>query len=250
VHWNNNDLGRAIDEFSEDIKYGDKFPKMPNASQLQRAARRDLNPVYAVAGDPKKAYNFFRPLSGDSGGSTEKTLDMLNDLGLAYMDTGHYPEGITLYEELMSRDKGDRYCMYQTQITQATQAMKAGDKVAIRKELDKQMDVRDQFSKGKHSKKAVLECDNRTAELFAETGMSWHLEAVGTGGTRGTGDKETMALASQLYQQVVDNFTQEEFESFEFPRIMKEGWPNVYKIKYAMADLLYGQERWEDCGPA
>ena len=38
--------------------------------------------------------------------------------------------------------------------------------------------------------------------------MSWHLEAVGTGGTRGTGDKETMALASYLYQKVVDNFTQ------------------------------------------
>lgn len=250
VHWNNNDLGRAIDEFSEVIKYADKFPKMPNASQLQKAARRDLIPVYAVAGDPKKAYNFFRPLSGDTGGSTENTLEMLNDLGLAYMDTGHYGEGITLYQELMSRDKGDRYCMYQTQITQAVQAMKAGDKVAIRKELDKQMDIRDQFKKGKHSKKAVLECDNRTAELFAETGMSWHLEAVGTGGTRGTGDKETMALASQLYQQVVDNFSQEEFESFEFPRIVKEDWPNVYKIKYAMADLLYVQERWEDCGPA
>jgi hypothetical protein len=59
-----------------------------------------------------------------------------------------------------------------------------------------------------------------------------------------------MALASQLYQKVVDTFTQEDFETFEFPRIVKEDWPNVYKIKYAMADLLYVQERWEDCGPA
>ncbi len=250
VHWNNNDLGKAIEEFAEVIKYGDKFPKLPNASQLQKAARRDLVPVYAVAGDPKKAYNFFRPLSGDEGGSTEKTLDMLNDLGLAYMDTGHYPEGIVLYEELISRDKGDRLCAYQTQITHAIQAMKSGDKVAIRKELDKQLDLRAKFKEGKHDKKAVLDCDNRTAELLAETAMSWHLEAVGTGGTRGTGDKETMALASQLYQKVVDNFTQDDFETFEFPRIVKEDWPNVYKIKYAMADLLYVQERWEDCGPA
>jgi TolA-binding protein len=250
VYWNSNELQKAIDEFAEVIKYGDKFAKLPNASQLQKAARRDLVPVYAVAGDPKKAYNFFRPLSGDKEGSTEKTLEMLNELGLAYMDTGHYPEGITLYEELISRDKGDRLCAYQTQITHAIQAMKSGDKVAIRKELDKQLDMRAKFKDAKHDKKALLECDNRTAELLAETAMSWHLEAVGTGGTRGTGDKETMALASQLYQKVVDTFTQEDFASFEFPRIVKEDWPNRYKIKYAMADLLYVQERWEDCGPA
>ncbi len=250
VHWNSGEYAKAIQEFKEVIDYGNKFPKLANAKQLQKAARRDLVPVYAVAGKPSRAYNFFKPLSGDKGGENEKTLDMLNDLGLAYMDTGHYGEGIELYEDLMTRDKGDRFCKYQTQVTHATQAIKASDKVAIKKEMDKQLQVREQFGKGKHSAEAKLDCDNRTAELLSETGMSWHLEAVGTGGTRGTGDKETMRLASYLYQKVVDNFTQEDFAKFEFPRIMKDDWPNIYKIKYAMADLLYVQERWEDCGPA
>jgi tetratricopeptide (TPR) repeat protein len=250
VHWNSEEYGEAIEEFKEVIDFGNKFPKDTSAAQLQKAARRDLIPVYAVAGDPKKAYNFFKPLSGDSGGEDAKTLDMLNELGLAYMDTGHYGQGIALYEDLMTRDKGDRYCGYQTQISQATQAMYSGDKIKIKKELDEQLQVKDQFSKGKHSKEAIHQCANDTAGLLSESAMSWHLEAVGTGGTRGTGDKETMALASYLYQKVVDNYTQADFETYEFPRIVKEDWPNIYKIRYAMADLLYVQERWEDCGPA
>jgi TolA-binding protein len=250
VHWNSGDYAAAIQEFKEVISYGDKFPKLPNAPQLQKAARRDLVPVYAVAGAPEKAYNFFKPLSGDKGGDDSATIEMLNDLGLAYVDTGHYTEAVTLYRDLMTRDKGDRYCVYQTQVSHAIQALKSGDKVAIRKELEEQLKVRDEFRKAKHPPQAILECDNRTAELLAETAMSWHLEAVGTGGTRGTGDKETMSLASVLYQKVVDNFTQPDFEKFQFPRIIKQDWPNIYKIKYAMADLLYVQERWEDCGPA
>jgi len=31
---------------------------------------------------------------------------------------------------------------------------------------------------------------------------------------------------------------------------VKEDWPNIYKIKYAMADLLYFQKDWAKCGPA
>jgi hypothetical protein len=55
--------------------------------------------------------------------------------------------------------------------------------------------------------------------------MAWHLEAVGSGGVRGTGDKKTMKLAAELYEKVVDNFKAGEFSKFEFPRIVKEDWP-------------------------
>jgi hypothetical protein len=76
------------------------------------------------------------------------------------------------------------------------------------------------------------------------------LEAVGSGGVRGTGDQKTMTLAAYLYKKVIDNFTAADFAKFEFPRIVKEDWPNIRKIKYAMADLLYFQQRWAECGPA
>ena len=56
--------------------------------------------------------------------------------------------------------------------------------------------------------------------------MAWHLEAVGSGGVRGTGDQKTMTLAAYLYKKVIDNFTPQEFAKFEFPRIVKDDWPH------------------------
>lgn len=250
VYWNSGDYARAIQEFKDVIDYANQYEDMPNAKQIRTSARRDLIPVYAVAGKPAQAYNFFRPLSGDAQGSQDATLDMLRQLGLAYLDTGHYAEAIVLYQDLMARDKGDNFCKYQVYVTQAIQALKSNDKVAIRREMENMIGTYKRFIEQEHPGEVKLECANRTAELLAETAMSWHLEAVGSGGTRGTNDPKTMDLAAYLYQKVVDNFTQDDFAKFEFPRIVKEDWPNIYKIRYAMADLLYVQQRWEDCGPA
>jgi len=201
VHWNKGEYAETLNQFKAVIEYGDKFSDLPNAKQLAKSARRDLIPVYGISGNPTKAYSFFKPLSGDSGNSEEKTIDMLNELGFAYLDTGHYAEGILLYRDLMTRDKGDRYCHYQTQITGAVSASKSSDKETIRKEMDTQLEIRKAFIADSHSDKSKLECSNRTAELLAETGMSWHLEAVGSGGVRGTGDKKTM---QDVYPNVRD----------------------------------------------
>jgi tetratricopeptide (TPR) repeat protein len=250
VYWNSGEYAEAIQQFKNVIEYGDKYADMPNAKLIQKSARRDIIPVYAVAGKASKAFNFFRPLSGDSGGSQELTLQMLRELGISYFDTGHYEEAITMYRDLMARDKGDQFCEYQVLISQAVQALSGSDKVGIRKELDNMLGVYNRFKDEEHAAESQLNCANRTAELLSETAMSWHMEAVGDGSTRGTNDPKTMDLAAYLYQKVVDNFTQEEFSKFTFPRIVKEDWPNIYKVRYAMADLLYVQQRWEDCGPA
>jgi tetratricopeptide (TPR) repeat protein len=250
VHWNKGEYPEALNEFKKVIEYGTTHANLPNAKQLAKSARRDLIPVYAVSGAPNKAYNFFKPLSGDAGGSNAKTLDMLNELGFAYIDTGHYPEGIQLYQDLMGRDKGKRYCHYQSQITQAVQAAYSGDKDRIVRELDNQIRINKEFEDAGHPAKEKLACSNKTAELLSETAMSWHLEAVGSGGVRGTGDGKTMDLAARLYKKVTENFTNQDFAKFEFPRIVKEDWPTLQKIRYAMADLLYFRKKWEECGPA
>ncbi|MDX2051124.1 MAG: hypothetical protein SFV15_01955 [Polyangiaceae bacterium] len=250
VYWNSGELPKALNEFKAVIEYGDKFGELPNAKQLAKAARRDLVPVYASSGAPDKAYNFFRPLSGDSGAEKTETVKMMNELGTAYIDTGHYKEGVVLYQDLMGRDPGPKYCYYQSQITLAVQAIFSGDKDRVVKELDQQIRVRNDFAKQNYPADAKLECSNRTAEFLAETAMSWHLEAVGSGGVRGTGDKKTMDLAAALYKRTAENFTAQDFASFKFPRIAKSDWPTMYKIRYAMADLLYFQQRWEECGPA
>lgn len=248
VYWNQGIYDKALDQFKKVINFGKTHASLPNATQLAKSARRDIIPVYAASQGPERAYNYFKPLT--EKGTDDETIEMLRDLGFAYLDTGHYPEGIGLYEQLLARDKSEHWCSYQTQITKAVQASKSGDKEAIVRELDDQLQAADTFGKMNAPEKTKLECDNETAGLLAESAMSWHLEAVGTGGVRGTGDEKTMDLAADLYKRVVDNFTEADFAKYQFPRIVKEDWPTIYKVKYAMADLLYFRKRWEECGPA
>ncbi len=250
VFWNQSDYGSAISQFKAVIEFGDKYPSLPNAKGLAVSARRDIIPVYALKGDPAKAYDFFRPLSGDSGVDSEKTYKMMEDLGQNLLDTGHYDEAIVLYGDLMKRNKGDKHCFYQAQITQAVMASKSGNKPAIVEELQKQIQTYSGYMKASHGNDNKLECANTTASLVTETAMAWHLEAVGSGGVRGTGDLKTMQYSAALYQTVIDNFTPEQFGQFTFPRIVKEDWPSISKVKYAMADLLYFQKDWAKCGPA
>jgi tetratricopeptide (TPR) repeat protein len=250
VYWNKGELDKALNAFKKTIEFGVVHSQLPGAPKLADSARRDVIPVYALKGDPAQAYNFLHNISGDQGGSNEKTFKMMDDLGNNYLDTGHYPEAILLYKDLIQRDKGGRVCVYQAHITEATMAMKSGNKDVIVKEIDNQIKVYEGVKVSSYTPEQKHECANKSAALATETAMAWHLEAVGSQGQRGTGDPKTMALAAQLYKKVVDTWKQEEFATFEFPRIVKEDWPNIYKIKYAMADLLYFQKDWAKCGPA
>lgn len=254
VYWNTavkkEDYGKALTEFKLAIDFATQYTQLPGSADLAKTARRDLIPVYALSGDPTRAHDFFKPLSGDTGGDSSKTLKMMDDLGMNYLDTGHYREGIDLYTDLMKRDRGDKYCEYQAHIVEATLAMKSGNKDSITAELSKMLDTHNKFQAENHSAESKLKCSNATAGLVTETAMAWHLEAVGSGGVRGTNDPKTMDKAAELYEKVVKNFKQEQFAKFEFPRIIKEDWPNIFKIKYAMADLLYARKQWAKCGPA
>ncbi|MDP9033469.1 MAG: tetratricopeptide repeat protein [Myxococcota bacterium] len=251
VFWNQGDLPHALDAFKRTIDFGTQFTQLPNAAKLAESARKDVIPVYALAGSPSESYNFFKNLSGDQPGVTDKTFKMMDELGQNYLDTGHYPEAIALYKDLIVRDAAsDRGCEYQSRITEATMAMKAGDKAAIVAELNNQFKRFAQYKQENRSAEAKQKCANRTASLATETAMAWHLEAVGSQGQRGTGDPKTMDLASLLYKKVSETWNSDEFSKFDFPRLVKEDWPTIYKIKYNMADLLYFREKWAECGPA
>ncbi len=250
VFWNKGEMDKALNAFKKTIEFGVVHNQLPGAAKLADSARRDVIPVYALKGDPKQAYNFMKNISGDQSGSNEKTYKMMDDLGLNYLDTGHYPEAIDLYKDLMTRDKSGRHCVYQAHISEATMAMKSSNKDAIKAVLDDQVKVYNEVKNGSYTAEQKAECANKSAALATETAMAWHLEAVGSQGQRGTGDTKTMGLAASVYKRVVDTWSADEFSKFQFPRIVKEDWPTIYKIKYAMADLLYFQKDWAKCGPA
>ncbi len=251
VFWNQGDLPHALDAFKKTIDFGTQFAQLPNAKKLAESGRKDVIPVYALAGSPTDAYNFFKNLSGDQAGSNDKTFKMMDDLGQNYLDTGHYPEAISLYKDLLVRDTGsDKSCEYQSHITEAVMAMKSGDKNAIVMELLNQFKRYTAFNNESRSPESKQKCASRTAAMATETAMAWHLEAVGSEGQRGTGDPKTMDLSAALYKKVAETWKSDDFAKFEFPRLVKSDWPTIYKIKYNMADLLYFREKWAECGPA
>ncbi len=90
VYWNKGDYLQALSEFKKTIDFGAQFPELAASKGLAASARRDLLPVYALAGDPKKAYDFLKPLSGDVGADSKGTFKLMGELGQAYLDTGHF----------------------------------------------------------------------------------------------------------------------------------------------------------------
>ena len=252
VYWNlgeKENMPKALEAFKKTIEYSKQYAAQPGVKALGNSARKDIVPVYALIGKPEGAYGFFKPLTEDQ--SDRQTYDLMDQLGLNYLDTGHYAEAVALYEDLLNRDKGDNSCKYQAHIVQATMAMKGGaQKANIRAKMDDMVKRYKAFGSESHSEESKVQCANATAELLYETGAAWQIEAQGSGGVRGTGDKGTMKLAAELYNLVTENFTKDQFAKFEFPRIVKEDWPSLFKIKYAKADLLYFQGDWEKCGPA
>ena len=203
VFWNKGELEQGAQRVQED----DRVRRRPRAAAGRGEARRLARAATSSRSTrsraiPAQAYNFLHNHLGRPGGSNEKTFKMMDDLGNNYLDTGHYPEAIVLYKDLMTRDKGGRHCVYQAHITEATMAMKSGNKDVIVKELDNQVEgpqrVQDTAATRPSRSSSAR---TRPPALATETAMAWHLEAVGSRRRRGTGDQKTMALAADALQE-------------------------------------------------
>ncbi|MBW2454329.1 MAG: hypothetical protein JRI68_07455 [Deltaproteobacteria bacterium] len=250
VHWNQGRHAQALDAFVKVIRLGARYPKLPNTRGLVEAARRDLVPVYAQQGNPKRAHDFFRPLSGDRAGQSARTFAMMEELGRVMMDTGHYADAIALYRDLLDRNEGASSCDYRGQISKATMAHHSGKKTPVVAALKDQLAAYQASAKASYPAASKQRCANVTAALLSETAMAWHIEAVGSGGVKGTDNPKTKAAAAQLYRWASAHFTARQFASFTFQRIVKEDWPTLGSLRYAHADLLYDQQEWAQCGPA
>jgi tetratricopeptide (TPR) repeat protein len=138
VSFATHDLPQTLNAFKKVIDYGTSFSQVPGAAALADEARRQIIPVYAAAGDPAAAYNFFHNLSGDPAGSSTQTFQMMDALGHAYWATRHMPEMKALYTDLAGRDTANK-CRWTAFARQAQSALARGGMPA---EADVQNDVR------------------------------------------------------------------------------------------------------------
>jgi hypothetical protein len=185
-----------------------QYASLPNAEQLAITARRDLVQVYALGGEPKRAYETFKPLAGDE----VTAFKMLDDLGTLYLDTGHFDDAVVVYRDLKTRDHGPKGCTYQGHIAEAILAQKPFGEGLMRELLA--------LVNGK--------CGNVAAEVVVEAAIA-------------RGDPS-------IFEMLLAAFKPAELAGFQFRRLEKEDWPTAPRIKYALAELQFRHKEWARCG--
>lgn len=99
VHVLKNDDAKALNAF---VKVNQAAQATPLGQDLARAAQRDIIAVYARAGKPAAAFEFFTRMTGGT-----RPLDaskMSHALGVEYFRASKMGEATSLYKDLMARD--------------------------------------------------------------------------------------------------------------------------------------------------
>jgi hypothetical protein len=262
IYWNLGQYKDAVTAFKKAIEFGTKFSDLPKAPQIAEEARKELVPVYAEYGKAEEAYGFFSSISGDKPGDKTKTITLLEKLGEEYLGRARPVEAKKLFTELKGHNPSNA-CFYDTRITEAVINVNPKDKPAIRAQLTQLTKgwttYRDNPSAPADKKQA---CGNQTAWLLAEHAIAWEYEALGDLGCPpdaerkaanpkarpGTCNKDTINSSIDVFKLILTNF--KTFEGYKFNVKRPEDAPTIPKLKYAYADLLFGQQRWEECGPA
>ena len=253
VYWNKGEFPQVAQRVQEDHRLRRPVraaPRTPRSSPT--AARRDIIPVYALTGDPDAAYNFFHNLSGDAAGENEKTFKMMDDLGSELPRHRSLSRGDrALPRPHVARQGRDSFCVYQAHITEATLAMKSGNK-------DAHQDRARQPDRGLQRVQGSNHAAEAEAEVREQDRRAPRRDRRWRGTSRPSARAAFAAPATRRRWRSRRTSTRRssttsrpsEFSKFEFPRIVKDDWPTIFKIKYAMADLLYFQQGWAECGPA
>ena len=80
--------------------------------------------------------------------------------------------------------------------------------------------------------------------------MAWHLEAVGSQGQRGTGDPKTMDARGVPLQEGRRHLERDGLLEVRVPAHRQGRLADDLQDQVRMADLLYFQQKWAECGPA
>jgi hypothetical protein len=109
VYWTKGEPARALSEMTKAIGVCQTHPS-PSGAQLAKAARHDLAGLYAIAGDPHKAYAFLSQWSGDPPGRTDGLDRLLNDVTQSYLDRGKADAAVQLSLAWLEHSTGGKTC--------------------------------------------------------------------------------------------------------------------------------------------
>ncbi|MBK8168913.1 MAG: tetratricopeptide repeat protein [Sandaracinaceae bacterium] len=244
VQYNLQDFRASLQRFVDTIEFATANPEATDARNLARQARRELVLPYAQVGSPARALEFFRRYAENEQGA----IDMFEQLGELYYDTGAWGNTISVYHDLMgAQPTGDKVCYWQSRVTNAI--ISSRPKAEQTREVQRMVDLYEAFTHtAGRSQEGINSCKQATASVLVELATAWHREAVGTDTQPGTHDRNTMHEAETLYQLLIEKFP--DMENMQFPDIDRRDWPTLYRIAYYYAELLWNQDKWRECGPA
>lgn len=242
-YYNLENFKASMDKFVEVIRFATGHPEARDGKNLARQSLREIVLPYSQVGSPKQALSYFLKIAADRG----QAIEMLESLAELYFDTGQWASTIEIYQKLIAeRPSSDRVCYWEGRVADAVISSRSkAEQVAEGKQL---IDVYKAFMRAKHAASAKNECKQATAGVLFQLATAWHREAVGTAQQAGTKDRNTMRLAAQLYDRLVEEFP--DLQSLKFPNIARKDWPTPYRIAYYRAELLWKMEDWRECGPA
>jgi tetratricopeptide (TPR) repeat protein len=244
AYYNQEDFRGSLQKFVETIEFATANSEARDAENLSRQSRREMVLPYAMVGSPNRALEFFRRYTANE----EQAMETFESLGELYFDTGQWPNTIAVYQQLIAEQpRSDKTCYWQTRITNAVVSSRPKDDQV--REMQRMVDLYEAYVRqGGHAEQAINMCKQEAATILVSLATAWHREAIGTDTQPGTNDRNTMRLATQLYQMVLEKFP--DMERMQFPDIDRRDWPTQYKVSYYYAELLWKMEQWDQCGPA
>ncbi len=231
----------ALSHFVRVIEHSRANPDSTMAGPLSRQSRLELIAPFARAFGPGRAWEFFQRVGGD------RALPMMESLAQHYYDQGQWADASATYHSLMAHNEnGDHLCLYQTRVAQCS--LRGGARPDQVVELRRTVDLMNTFVAQDHPADDERDCRRELAQLLVEVATHWHQEAVGSDTSPGTGDTETMELASQVYRLALDEL--EDLDDLELEGWSDENRPTRYRLSYWAAELLWQRHLWAQCGPA
>ena len=231
----------ALSLFVRVIEHSRGNPDSTMSAPLSRQARQELIGPFARAFGPGRAWELFQRIGGDQAET------MMERLAEHYYDQGQWADASATYHSLMAHnEQSDHLCLYQTRVAQCS--LRSGSRSDQVLELRRTVDLMNTFIAQDRPAEDDRRCRGELAQLLVESATHWHQEAGGSDTAPGTGDTETMELASQIYQLALAELP--DLDELELEGWTDESRPTRYRLSYWAAELLWQRHVWAECGPA
>jgi tetratricopeptide (TPR) repeat protein len=220
---------KALDTFINVVKHAQKHPDHPNSKALARQARKDIVRTYSYVGNPEKAIDFLKDISGDE---KETWLQLAERLAIQYSDMGNVRDSTSMYRQLIKLNRESvKTIDYQYEIVrnQTTANSYSTDSIKEIVRLLKLVQYADKGEFNDNEEQNYPRKRKRVESLVRQWATQYHREA------QKTKNADLYSMAYHLYKHYLVTFPES---------------PKQYTTTFFYGELLYKIQNWEEAAQA